>query len=335
MGLLRKHTLVMDIRDRILDIFETEPGNRCSGEKLRKALGVSRAAVWKHIEGLREEGYLIEAAPAIGYRFAGKRDILSARSITRRLTTGMLGREVRFFKETTSTNAVAMSLAAEGAPEGTLVAADSQTSGKGRLGRQWASPEGRNLYFSIVLRPAIPPSKAYLVTVMSSVALTAVIRREFGVAAGIKWPNDLLVNGRKLAGVLTEMKAETDRVESVVLGVGINVNWRNEDMPGEIRTIATSLSDSAGREISRLDLLAWFLEEMERLYCGAQEMGFDASCLMEDWRGYSCTLGRAVRIRVFGKVLEGIAENVDDDGRLLVNTGKGIEVVSAGDLEIL
>lgn len=322
----------MDLRDRILDILEASRGRHCSGEKLCKTLNLSRAAVWKHIEGLRDEGYAIEAAPSKGYWLAEGSDVLSSRAISRRLNTCLLGKEVRFFRETTSTNAVATALAAEGVPEGTLVVTEAQTSGKGRLGRQWLSPAGCNLYFSLILRPPVSPRRAHLVTIMASVALAAVLRREYGIPVGIKWPNDILMKDRKLAGLLTELKAETDRVEYVVLGVGINVNWAAGDMPKEISSIATSVSEAAMHAVSRLDLLAWFLEEFENLYLGH---GLESPGIVDDWRSLSCMLGRTVRIRAFGRVVEGVAENVDDEGRLLVNTGKGIELISAGDVEIL
>lgn len=322
----------MDVRDKILDILETSRGQYCSGEKLCRTLDLSRAAIWKHIKGLRDEGYVIEATPSKGYILAEGTDTLSARAVVRRLTTRLLGSRVFFFPETTSTNDAATELAAAGQPEGTLVLAEAQVSGKGRLGRSWVSPEGCNLYFSIIFRPPVSPRRAHLITIMASLALATVLRREYGIAVGIKWPNDLLFNDRKLAGLLTELKAETDRIDYVVLGIGINVNWAAADIPKEIRTIATSVREAKGRAVSRLDLLAWFMEELENLYLGH---GLESPGIMDDWRGFSCTLGRKVRIKAFGRVVEGTAENVDDDGRLLVNTGKEIELISAGDVEIL
>src|SRR5512145_2072069 len=211
-----------------------------SGEAISDKLGLTRAAVWKHVEALRGQGYRIDAVPARGYRLAGVPDRLTPLELRPLLNTHDLGQVVHWYEELGSTNDRAKELADEGAEHGEVVVAEAQTAGRGRRGRSWASPARRNLYFSVVLRPELPPTRAAEITLVASVAICDALRQA-GVEAGIKWPNDLLASGRKIAGILTELAAEPEQVQWVVLGVGVNVNARREDFPEELRGEATSL----------------------------------------------------------------------------------------------
>jgi len=211
-----------------------------SGEAISDKLGLTRAAVWKHVDALRSQGYRIDAVPARGYRLVGIPDRLTPLELRPLLNTHDVGREVHWFEEIASTNDRAKELADDDAEHGEVVVAETQTAGRGRRGRAWASPARRNLYFSVVLRPDLPPVRAPELTLVASLAICDALRQA-GVDAGIKWPNDLLASGKKIAGILTELAAEPDRVDWVVLGVGVNVNSRREDFPDELRDTATSI----------------------------------------------------------------------------------------------
>src|SRR5919198_2054958 len=231
--------------------FLAEAGDEfVSGEAISDKLGLSRAAVWKHVEALRAQGYRIDAVPARGYRLAGIPDRLGALELRPLLNTHDLGQVVHWHDEVGSTNDLAKALADDGAAHGEVVVAEAQSAGRGRRGRSWPSPPGRNLYLSAVLRPDLPPARAPELTLVASVALCQAVRQA-DVAASIKWPNDLLVGGRKLGGILLEMAAEPDQIQWVVLGIGVNVNGRPEDFPEEVRPIATSMAIERGRPVPR------------------------------------------------------------------------------------
>jgi BirA family biotin operon repressor/biotin-[acetyl-CoA-carboxylase] ligase len=247
---------------------------------------------------------------------------------------GRLGREAVFVRETASTNDLAMGFASEGAPEGTVVAADSQTKGRGRLGRRWASPPGCNVHMSVVLRPALPPRDAPVLTVLSAVSVAEALRDVAGVEAAVKWPNDVLVHGRKIAGILLETRSDTDRVLFAVLGIGINVNVRIDGLPEEVRKSATSLSALTGREHSRAEVMAAVLD---RLSCRLDELGEKGrGALLDRWRELSSTLGREVRVAEGGISFTGKAMDIDEDGRLIVRLEHGgTRKVASGDVESL
>jgi BirA family biotin operon repressor/biotin-[acetyl-CoA-carboxylase] ligase len=303
-----------------------------SGEAISDKLGLSRAAVWKHVNALRAQGYRIDAMPARGYRLVEIPDRLGELELRPLLNTHDLGQAVHWFEEVSSTNDVAKRLAEEGAAHGEIVVAEAQTAGRGRRGRVWASPARRNVYLSLVLRPDLLPSRAPELTLLASVALCQAVRQA-GVAAGIKWPNDLLAGGRKLAGILTELAADPDRVQWVVLGIGVNVNVRAEELPSELLPIATSLAIERGEPVPRALFAAAMLSTLEEWLDRHAEEGF--SPVREAWRSMSDTLGREVRVRSSGGDLEGLAEDVDETGALLVRTGAGLERVLSGDVEML
>lgn len=303
-----------------------------SGEAISDKLGLTRAAVWKHVEALRGQGYRIEAVPARGYRLAGVPDRLTPLELRPLLNTHDVGRVVHWFEEIGSTNDRAKELADEGAEHGEVVVAEAQTAGRGRRGRAWASPARRNLYFSVVLRPDLPPARAPELTLVGSVALCDALRQA-GVDAGIKWPNDLLVAGKKIAGILTELAAEPDKVDWVVLGAGVNVNARLEDFPEEVRGEATSLLLERGQAAPRVLFAAACFTALETWLDRHDEEGF--AVIREGWRARSVTLGREVAVKVDGRELTGVAEDIDEAGALLVRTAAGLERVLSGDVQLL
>ncbi|HEX9288348.1 MAG TPA: biotin--[acetyl-CoA-carboxylase] ligase [Anaeromyxobacteraceae bacterium] len=314
--------------------FLAEAGDEfVSGEVISDKLGLSRAAVWKHVNALRAQGYRIDAAPARGYRLVEIPDRLGELELRPLLNTHDLGQTLHSYEEVGSTNDVAKALAEEGCPHGEVVVAEAQTAGRGRRGRTWVSPPGRNLYFSAVLRPEMLPTRAAELTLVASVALCSSVRQAGVAAAAIKWPNDILVHGRKVAGILTEMAADPDRVQWVVLGAGVNVNLREEEIPAELRGIASSLAIERGAPVPRALFAAAVLTNLEEWLDRHAADGFGPA--RDAWRAMSDTLRRDVRVRTGDGDLEGVAEDIDETGALLVRTRAGLERVVAGDVELL
>jgi BirA family biotin operon repressor/biotin-[acetyl-CoA-carboxylase] ligase len=303
-----------------------------SGEAISDKLGLTRAAVWKHVEALRAQGYRIEAVPARGYRLTAVPDRLTPLELRPLLNTHDVGRVVHWFEEIGSTSDRAKELADEGAEHGEVVIAEAQTSGRGRRGRAWASPPRRNLYFSVVLRPDLPPARAPELTLVASLAICDALRQA-GVEAGIKWPNDLLASGKKIAGILTELAAEPDRVDWVVLGAGVNVNTRREDFPEEVRGEATSVLLERGQPAPRVLFAAACFTALESWLDRHAEEGFEV--IREAWRERTVTLGREVSVKVDGRELVGVAEDIDEAGALLVRTPAGVERILSGDVALL
>lgn len=306
-----------------------------SGAEISRQLGVSRTAIWKHIEALRALGYEVEAAPRKGYRLVARPDLLTPEEVLAGLTTRRLGRAVEYRETVGSTNDLAKALARQGAPEGLLVLAEEQTAGKGRLGRAWSTPHGAAIAMSLVLRPDLPPHAAPRITLAAAVAVTEAVREAAGVAAGIKWPNDVQVGGRKLCGILTEMEAEMDRVAFVVLGIGLNVTLGRAQMDPAFRETATSLALEGARPVRRAALVQAILARFEAAYDALLGGRFDQ--VLDRWRTFSVTLGQPVRVLgLDGQVsLEGVAEGVDEDGALLVRDGAGrVHRVVSGEVSL-
>jgi BirA family biotin operon repressor/biotin-[acetyl-CoA-carboxylase] ligase len=300
-----------------------------SGERLAAQLGLSRAGVWKRVHRLKALGYAIEGSPRRGYRLLSVPDKLLPAEVLQGLQTHVLTGPVHYFETLDSTNNLAKELAAREAPEGTVVIAETQTGGRGRLGREWDSPPGVGLYVSVVLRPLLPPVELPQITLSTAVAAVRAIRRVTGVAPGIKWPNDLLLNGKKLGGILTEMETESDRIRHVVTGLGLNVN--NPNFPPELAGTAISLSQALGGSFSRVDLLQAWLEEFEKVYERFVNRGF-AEILIE-WKRYTITLGREVMVRQGPRLIFGQAVDVAIDGALLIHTPDGETVrVTSGEI---
>ena len=320
------------MRALILKLLRQQSQDYLSGEEISRQLAVSRTAVWKHIQELKNHGYEIEAHPRKGYRLKSRPDLLLPEEIRAGLATQLLGKQIVHFYDTSSTNNEAKRLAADDAVEGTIVVSEAQTLGRGRLNRGWFSPPGGGVWVSVILRPPFPPQEAPKCTLMAAVATVEAIREASGLNCGIKWPNDILWQGRKLVGILTEMSAEMDAINFVVLGIGINVSLQESDFPEELRNIGASVSMGAEREVSRVEVLQKLLERLEYWYQVVKQEGFEP--VLEAWRRESVTLGQPVRVLAGEETYDGVAEELAEDGSLLVRTENGLRRVLAGDVSL-
>ncbi len=319
-------------KDKILNLLRSSQAAFLSGEELGRKTGISRTMVWKYIKSLERDGFGIEAVPSRGYKITSEPDVLRRSDITAGLRTRVMGRDVRLLPQVDSTNTQAMELASHGAAEGTIVIAETQTGGKGRRGRRWISPKG-NLYMSVVLRPDVPLHKAPLVTLMGAVAAATAIGKQCGIAAGIKWPNDIFINGKKVCGLLTEMSAEQDRIRHIVLGIGVDVNMDTGELPEELRQIATTLQTETGHRLNRAALVQEILRELERWYHAFLD---HPHAVLKEWERLNITTGNRVAVGGTGETIAGIAEQIDDEGRLVIRQDDGtLRTVAAGDVTIL
>ncbi|MFC1889298.1 biotin--[acetyl-CoA-carboxylase] ligase [Thermodesulfobacteriota bacterium] len=306
----------------ILKVLRSAKEDFVSGEELGRRLGVSRSALWKSVQGLRKKGYEITGKRSSGYRLVSSPDILTAAEISGALKTGFIGRPVVIMERTSSTNTSAMEMGVEGATEGTAVVAETQDLGRGRMGRRWISPRGINLYTSILLRPDMTPAESLKITLAAAVAAARTVERASGLTPEIKWPNDILLGGRKVAGILTEMTSELDALYFVVVGIGINVNMEEDEIPVEIRRTATSLAIETGRKYRRALFAADLFAELERVYLHLN--GGRWGEVLDEWRAYAEPMtGRDVRIRCREETIGGIISGVDDDGALILRDDRG------------
>ena len=321
-----------DIDRLLLASFLEHRGEFLSGADLCERARVSRTTVWKRIVSLREYGFSFEAVTARGYRLTGVPDLLHPAAVAAGLDSRRLGGALVTFTEVGSTNAALARLGEEGAAEGTVVLAEGQSQGKGRLGRSWISPPRVNLYCSVLLRPPITPPDAPQLTLLSAVAVARAIRSCTPLSPVIKWPNDILVNGKKVAGLLNEMSAETDRVATVVLGIGVNLNMTREQFPADLRHPASSLLLESGGPIDRTAFTRRLLEELDGLYDRYLEGGFDG--IRREWLDLCGVVGRRVRVDDGGaSPREGVVTGIDESGALLLRRDDGrLEPVYAGDV---
>ncbi|MEC0232187.1 biotin--[acetyl-CoA-carboxylase] ligase [Paenibacillus alba] len=321
------------MNERILELFQESPEAYVSGEEISRRLNVSRTAIWKHIEELRAAGYEFEAAPRKGYRLVSKPDRWQVSKLLSGLKTKVLGQKVHVYGAVDSTQTIAHALVASGAPEGTIVLAEEQTAGRGRMGRAWHSPPGKGIWMSMVLTPRVPVYFMPQLTLLSAVALCRSIQKVCQVEIGIKWPNDLLIKGKKVSGILLESSGEDERLKYVIAGIGISVNLKTEDYPEELRNIATSLAIESGQEISREHLVQAFLQEFEDLYALYMDKGFAPIRLL--WEALSVTLKRPIRTYSPSGPIEGIADSLDDSGALTVINANGEKIkIYSGDIEL-
>ena len=314
------------MKGEILKLLKETDGY-VSGQELCRRFGVSRTAVWKVINQLKEEGYEIEAVRNRGYALKGAGDVLSEAELLSCLKTEWAGGRIVYFDATDSTNAQAKRLAEAHAPHGTLVVSDRQDGGKGRRGRSWASPSGVGIWMSLILRPEIAPSSASMLTLAAALAVREGIQEETGLSPLIKWPNDLVLNGKKICGILTEMSTELMEIQYVITGIGINVNQR--EFPPEIRDTATSLSLEAGRCFRRSSLIAAILKAFEKDYAAFLKTG-DLSLLLEEYNACLVNRGKEVCILDPSGEYRAVAEGIDESGSLLVTLPDGTrrEIIS-------
>lgn len=315
------------MKSDILHILR-ERNDYVSGQELCSRFGVSRTAVWKAIRQLREEGYEIEAIPNRGYHITGYPDVVSAQEIESRLTTAWVGRQVVYEPVVDSTNNKAKRLAEEGAGHGTLVLADQQSQGKGRRGRSWSTPPGTAVAMTVIVRPGMRPEQASMLTLIMGLAVASACRSLFELDAQIKWPNDIVIGGKKLCGILTEMSAEMNEIHYLVIGTGINVNM--EEFPMEIRDTATSLCLELGKKVRRADVIQRCLEYFEQYYDVFMETE-NLSRLQKLYNQLLVSRDRQVRVLTPGNEYQGISRGINDKGELLVEREDGkTEAVYAG-----
>lgn len=317
----------MSTKEQVLALL-MQAEDSVSGEALAQKLGITRSAVWKAIGQLREEGHEIEAVTNRGYRLGGS-DIVSEAGIGRWLTTDALGRNMEIHSVIDSTNTRAKALAAQGAPHGTLVCARSQTGGRGRFGRHFHSPDAGGIYMSLILRPKLPADKAVLITSMTAVAVARAIERLAEVDVQIKWVNDLYISGRKVCGILCEagMDFESGQLEYAVVGIGVNT--APAEFHEELQTIATSVGNACGHDISKNRLIAEICGCMEELYAQLADGGF-----MAESRARSNVIGRQIVVLRGDERIPARAVDIDDQGSLVVETERGMEIVRSGEVSV-
>jgi BirA family biotin operon repressor/biotin-[acetyl-CoA-carboxylase] ligase len=319
-------------RDRVYHALADRPGEYLSGQELSRILGISRAAVWKAVEGLRRQGYGIEARSGCGYRLTDEGDRLDQREVAACLTAPRNNWKV--LQEVDSTNTECKRLVSDGAPDGTVVMADCQTAGKGRLGRSFSSPRGMGLYLSILWRPSCSPESLLPLTALSAVAVCRAVERTGGVSPAIKWPNDLVMNGRKLGGILTELslEGETGHVEYVIVGMGPNCRQRAEDFSPELADMAVSLDMILSRRVRRAALAAALMEELDVL---RTQVLNDPVRWLAEYRAHCLTVGRRVQIIRNGERKEAEASAIDDQYGLVIRRDDGTEeVLRAGEVSV-
>jgi BirA family transcriptional regulator, biotin operon repressor / biotin---[acetyl-CoA-carboxylase] ligase len=321
------------MKDNILKLFKNNNSTFISGEKISRDLGVSRTAIWKCINQLKELGYQFESSSKKGYRLVSSPDILTPEEIIPRLNTNFLGRNLIHFDTIDSTNIKAKELAALGEKDGTVIISEEQTSGRGRLGRQWVSPKNKGIWMSIILKPEINPIFASRVTLIAAAAVYRAAMQS-GIKSLIKWPNDIVINNKKVCGILTEMSAELNKIHYLVIGIGINVNTEEIDFPEELKASATSLKIEKGIAIDRKALAADILNNFELLY---NEFLVDHSIntSVQICRENSVLIGKEVKIINGGTELKAKALDINDDGELIVEREDGkVEVVFSGEVSI-
>jgi BirA family biotin operon repressor/biotin-[acetyl-CoA-carboxylase] ligase len=321
------------MKEQILRLLR-ESGSYVSGQRLCEELGVSRTAIWKKIKALQEEGYQITAVTNKGYLLEAEPDLMNEDAVGSLLHTKQLGRTMAYFDEIDSTNNYCKRMAEEGAPHGLLAVADRQVSGRGRRGRVWETPSGTSVAMSMLLRPQLQPDRASMLTIVAAMAVAEAVKSVSALPVKIKWPNDIVINGKKLCGILTEMSVELSAINYVVVGIGINVN--NSSFPEEIAHTATSMYLEQKSHVSRSRVIAAVTDAFERYYEIFMETQ-DLSGLKEDYEKNLVNLGAGVRVVTGEGVVEdeGTALGIDAFGRLMVQLDDGsVKNVMAGEVSV-
>lgn len=321
-------------RDLVLSLLKESGENYCSGEKMSQSLGLSRAAIWKAVDALRQEGYDISSVPRRGYRLEHSPDVLSAGELRGALQACTIGSNLICLDSVDSTNNYAKKIADEGAPHGTVILTEQQTLGRGRQGKSFSSPAGKGLYLSVLLRPDCPPMDVINLTAWTAVAVCGAIEQVIGVRPGIKWTNDIILNGKKLCGILTEMglEAESGQLQYVVAGVGINVSQTEEDFGDDLSSIATSLEQVVNHPVRRADLAAAVIQALDRMF---RAFPAEKETYLNQYRADCLTTGHEVRLIQKGESRTAFAESIDDDFALVVRWKDGtLETITAGDVSV-
>ncbi|MEN6350118.1 MAG: biotin--[acetyl-CoA-carboxylase] ligase [Syntrophomonas sp.] len=304
-----------------------------SGKQLAEKLGISRVAVWKHIEALKEEGYDILGISGRGYRIAGAYNVIIPEDIIESLSTSIIGRQLQVYRDVESTNRTARDLIREGkAGEGTVVVARRQSGGRGRRGRSWVSPPG-GLWFSLINQPGLALQETALFSLVFAVGICRAIDKFLPGKAEIKWPNDIFLNGKKICGILLELSGELEQADYLISGIGINVNLQRSAFENEVRYTSTSLLEESGQYHELAAVLTAALTSLEHYYLLFMQEGF--SPILDEFKSRCFHLGKNIRIAANNRILEGKSIDIDENGSLLLDTGFGIERLTTGDVALI
>ncbi|KPK99827.1 MAG: hypothetical protein AMJ91_06200 [candidate division Zixibacteria bacterium SM23_73_3] len=319
--------------EEVLALLQKSKRTFLSTREISERLGVHPYVVYQTVKELRRWDFKILSERGKGYRLLEAPELLLPVEIKRNLKTKILGKNVLSYRTLGSTNQLGFRLAESGVGEGTLVVADEQTKGRGRMGRGWYSPPKLGLWMSLILRPDIPPFKAPGLSICAGLALAQVIKALTGMDAKIKWPNDCLLNGRKVGGILLELSAELDRTNFVIAGIGVNVNHLPSDFPTKLSTHATSIRMEWGKEVSRIKLLTLFLKKFEAIYLDFKKKGLTPQRQLI--KRFSSLLGKKVTVKLGKEKIEGVAQDIDDNGSLVVRTRKGERTLRGGEVTVV
>lgn len=324
----------LSMKDKIIKRFLEAKDEPISGQQLADDLGISRTAIWKHLQNLQEEGYEFITIKKKGYKLIAVPDRVDAAKISSYLKTKRFGHTIHYFEEIDSTQRLAHQLAREGAKDGTIIIAEEQTGGKGRMQRTWYSAKGKGIWMTVIVRPDLLPHQAPQFTLIAAVSIVMAMKSLYtNFTPEIKWPNDILINGKKCVGILTEMLAEMDRVDGLIIGIGINANHEQTDFPDELQEIATSVAIEEKQKVDRAQLVAEILSYLERYTDEYIENGFKS--IKQLWVEHSCTIGKRIRASTIREVIEGQAIGITDEGvlEILLDNGQ-IKKVYSADIEI-
>ncbi|MDP3034390.1 MAG: biotin--[acetyl-CoA-carboxylase] ligase [Methanobacteriaceae archaeon] len=309
------------MQEQILEILYANDGKYVLLEEITSLLNINEKELKENIESLKEKGYDFNSSPEVGIQLVESPNLILPYEVKRGLETDYIGQNIHYFSEIDSTNNVAKKLAEEGAPEGTIIIAETQTRGRGRRGKQWISPAG-GVWMSIILRPQIPPSEAPQLTLMTGVAVAKAIKNKFGLDVGIKWPNDILIGSRKVCGILTEANAKFSTIDYVVVGIGIDANVNTENFPSDVQKSVTSLKKELNEDIMGPELVQEFLKIFEDTYNEFKEGNFPE--ILGEWRRMSKTIGSRVEVRKqLGKIVRGEAVGITNEGALILELDNG------------
>ncbi|MGG0668193.1 biotin--[acetyl-CoA-carboxylase] ligase [Sporosarcina koreensis] len=310
-----------NIKNELLKRLFEAMGNPVSGQEFADEFGLSRTAIWKYIKEFEEEGYEIASIRKKGYVLIASPDRVNAPNIQKFLQTATYGRTIDYYESCGSTQNLAHDAAQADAPDGTLIVSEEQTAGKGRLSRPWNSAAQKGIWMSLIIRPSLMPQQAPQMTLVAAVAIVRAIENIAGVEATIKWPNDIMIDGRKMTGILTELQSEPDRVKAIILGIGMNVNQDEDDFPLELQEIATSLKIACGKHIDRAKLIAEILSFIELYTKMYEKHGFGPIKLL--WEGYSNIAGKRIRAVMLHETVEGTALGISEEGLLELQLDDG------------
>lgn len=320
------------MKSKLLNFLKANKGRFISGEEIANELGVSRTSIWKIIKHMKEEGYKIESAPRKGYKLLIDEDIINTQELNLELSGTMYQDKVHYFEELDSTSTYAKKIATDDSESGTLVISEVQVDGRGRLGRNWQSPKGSGIWMSIILKPDLEPTKASKITQISAAALVLSINKMYNLDAKIKWPNDIVIDGKKVCGVLTEMNAELNHINYIVVGIGVNVNTK--EFSSELSEKATSLFMITSKESDRIPLIGEILRTFERLY-NSYLAAYDFAEILNINKKHSATLNKEVIVSRRNDLVKGFAYDLNDEGELLIRKENGeIETIYYGEVSV-